>query len=108
MAVPAAMMLMGSSVCVNAPYHDECVVAVRHIFRQVFSSGQCMDDEGPVADAFASRQYGLCRRCGGAVSLICMFCLKCGLYRHKSRNLFGEFKNNFYFCTPKQDVAQSG
>ena len=42
----------------QCPYHNECVVAVRHISRQVFSSGQCMDDEGPVADAFAGRQYG--------------------------------------------------
>ena len=43
----------------------------------------------------------LCRRCSGAVSLICMFCLKCGLYQHKSRNLFGEFKNQFLLLHPQ-------
>ena len=57
MAVPAAMMSMGSSVCISALTITN-VSSQSDTFFGKSSSGQCMDDEGPVADAFAGRQYG--------------------------------------------------
>ena len=108
MAVPAAMMSMGSSVCVSALTITNVSSQSDTFFGKSFPPASAWMMRARLLMLLLAGSMVLCRRCSGAVSLICMFCLKCGLYQHKSRNLFGEFKNNFYFCTRKRDVAQSG